>query len=319
MANFTLLKKTDLVDITNDTIIPESDYSVVDNGTFYQFKFHANEEKEYPKYEVTAGIWKVVKTNIGPVLQPTAFANDSILENFVNTTKIEEAVDCFFQNLELYREFGQEIPKRGILLFGPPGGGKTTAISKCIRKYDDGKTAVVVWHTASVEAGTVKDFIQSFEYKGVEKIILIAEDLGGVDNPNTRIASDSSLLSLLDNQEKTFTIPVMIIATTNFPENFASNLTDRDGRFDDVMEIGLLSAEARVELLKFFSKGTAPQEALDLIGSKKCDRFVPSRIRAVYQDSRLKNKTIVQVITEKLEGAKAYEKGFSKSKAVGFD
>jgi len=318
MSHFTLLKKTVLHLLDTETSIPESDYTVVDQGVMYQFKYEESKEKEYSKYNVSSGIWKIVKTSAGPVLEPTAFANDTILENFVNTTKIEEAVDCFFNNLNLYKEFGVEIPKRGILLFGPPGGGKSTALSKCIHKYNDTKTAIIIWHTASIEAGTVKDFIQSFNYIGVEKIILIAEDLGGVSNPNTRIASDSSLLSLLDNQEKTFTIPVMIIGTTNFPENFASNLTDRDGRFDDVLEIGLLSAEARVELLKFFSKNTAPTEALDLIASKKCDKFVPSRIRAVYQDSRLKNKTIVQIITEKLEGAKQYEKGFTKTKSVGF-
>lgn len=319
MAKFTLLKKTKVADINDTTEIPESDYSLLTNeGDFLQFKFHPNEEKTYPKYDVDPGIWKIVKTQGGCVLEPTQFSNDKILENFVNTNKIEEAVDCFFENLELYKEFGVEVPKRGLLLYGPPGSGKSTAISKCIRKYNDKKTLIIVWHTATTEAGIVKDFIQSFNYRGVEKVILIAEDLGGVDNPNTRIASDSSLLSLLDNQEKTFTTPVMIIATTNFPENFASNLTDRDGRFDDVLDVGLLPAEARVALLQFFSKDTAPQEALDLIKSDKCKEFVPSRIRACYQDSRLKNKTIVEIITQKIKHAESYKKGFEKRSGVGF-
>lgn len=319
MAHFTLLKKTNISDITSDTQIPESDYSFLSNdGEFCQFKFHPDDEKTYTKYDVNPGIWKIVKTMAGPVLEPTSFTNDKILEEFVNTKLVEDAIDCFFDNLELYKEFGVEIPKRGALIYGEPGSGKTAGLSKCIRKYNDGKTIIIVWHTATTESGTVKDFIQSFNYVGVEKIILIAEDLGGIDMPNTRMPSDSSLLSLLDNQEKTFTLPVFIAATTNFPENFASNLTNRDGRFDDIIHVGPPNSEARVALLKFFSKDSAPKEALELIGSKKCDKFVPSRIRAVYQDSKIFKKTIVEMIEKKLKQNDKYEKAFSEQKGVGF-
>lgn len=316
--HFKLLNKVQLNCINEDTVIPESDYSLLSNdGTFFQFKFHS-EKVEDRSYDVRPGIWKIIKTMSGPILEPTLFNNDEILESFVNTKKIEEVVDCFFNNLDLYKEFGIEIPKRGVLLWGPAGTGKSVSVTRCTNKYNDGKTLILVWHTAAHEAHEVKDFIQTFNFIGVDKIILIAEDLGGQENPGAPVRSDSSLLSLLDNQEKTFKLPVMIIATTNFPENFASNLTNRAGRFDDKIKVGYPPGEARQALLQFFSKNTASEAAIKLIGSEACAKLPPSQIRECYIRSRLHKKDLAQAIRDLVEEAKLYEKAFSEGKGMGF-
>ena len=121
MGSFKLLKITDLQSLSDDTVIPESDYSVTTpDGKFIQFAY-IEETKQSPTYSVNPGTWKIVKTLQGYVLEKTSFVKDSILEEFTNTKKIEEAVSCFFSNLHLYKEFGIEVPKRGVLLYGPPG------------------------------------------------------------------------------------------------------------------------------------------------------------------------------------------------------
>lgn len=319
MGSFKLLKITDLSQLNENTVIPESDYSITtQDGKFIQFKF-SEETRVQARYNVNPGIWKIVKTMQGYALEKTSFVKDLILEEFTNTKKIEEAVNCFFNNLHLYKEFGIEVPKRGVLLYGPAGSGKTTAISKCIDQYTkDGKTAVIVWHSAKMEAYEIKDFISTFDYKGVDKIILVIEDLGGVENENMRIASDQSLLSLLDNQEKTFTIPVMIIATTNFPENFASNLTNRAGRFDDKIEVGYPDANARMALLKFFAGDWATPEALEFVSNKKCEKLAPSQLRESYIRCRIHSKPLLETLKELTTEAELYEKAFSKRSGMGF-
>lgn len=319
MGQFTFLKSTDLKTLNTDTVIPESDYSVMSpDGMFHQFKYQ-DETKGIHKYPVNPGTWKITKSIAGYRLEPTSFVKDSILEEFVNTKKIEDVVSCFFTNLHLYKEFGIEIPKRGVLLYGPAGTGKSTAISKCIEKYTkDEKTAIIVWHSAKMEAYEVKDFISTFEYIGIEKLILVIEDLGGIENENTRIASDQSLLSLLDNQEKTFTLPIMIIATTNFPENFASNLTNRAGRFDDKIEVGYPDAAARQALLKFFAKEYATTEALEYVAGTKCQRLPPSQLREAYIRCRIHSKTLLVALKEMTQESELYDKAFSKKSGVGF-
>lgn len=205
-----------------------------------------------------------------------------------------------------------------MIFYGPPGVGKTTCINKIAEDYTaDHKTLVAVWPTDKFEAYQVKDFIKSFNYVGVEKMILIIEDLGGVEIDQVRMKSDSSLLSLLDNQEKTFKVPVLILATTNFIEIFMGNLTNRPGRFDDKIEVGYPSGEYRKELLRFFTKNTASTEALDLINSQTCKEFSTAHIKEIMIRSAIYEKDMVEVIKELSKEIDNYNKAFTKSGRMG--
>jgi predicted AAA+ superfamily ATPase len=318
MGHFKVSKVTLIDELKEGDILNESDLAFKNNDRYVQFKYIESDSNDQ-KYDVKPGIYSIMKDMNGYFLKNTSFVNDSILEEFVNTKHIEEVVDCFFNNLHLYAEFGIEVPKRGVLLYGPAGSGKTTALNKSVQKYaKDGKTLILVWHTSKYEAYEVQDFIKSFNMIGIEKMILVCEDLGGSENDNVRMRSDSSLLSLLDNQEKTFTLPIMIIATTNYPENFAANLTNRAGRFDDKIKVGYPPPEARKALLSFFSKGNANAEELAMISSSKCDEFPPSHIRECYIRSRLHNKPLLTVIKEISSEIEKFKKAFSEQKGMGF-
>lgn len=299
-------------------VINESDFATLTpDGQFVQLEYVQEENKLQP-FICKPGIWTIQKTMGGYNLLSTQFIRDKILDEFVHTKHISERVDKFFNRLDVYKEHGIEVPKRGILLYGPAGSGKTTALNKVCEQYAaDGKTAIVVWTTDKYEAYEVKDFIKSFVYEGVEKFILVVEDIGGVEVDQVRMKSDPSLLSLLDNQEKTFKIPTLIMATTNFPEIFLGNLTNRPNRFDDKIEVGFPDAKYRSALLKFFSKIEVTKQDLEHIESRKCAEFTPAHIREVVIRSAIYDQTISDTIVQMCNEIEVYKKNFSKQKSLG--
>lgn len=320
MGKFKVKKITNVDELKIGDEIPESDFaSLTPKGNFFQLEYVEDEDKPEP-YKVKPGIWAIQKTGAGLKLFPTSFVSDKILDTFVSTSHITDKIDCFFNRIPVYYEMGFEVAKRAALLYGPAGTGKSTAITKIANKYSaDGKTAVVIWHTDKFEAYSVKDFIKSFEYVGVEKLILIAEDIGGVEIEQARMKSDSSLLSLLDNQEKTFTIPVFILATTNYPANFMGNLTNRPNRFDDKIEVGYPTSEQRVALLQFFGKDMVNDTAKDAMSKNGTKEFSPAHIREVVIRAKIYDKSLTQVISEMVGEIETYKKAFEKGGRMGFE
>lgn len=317
MSHFVVKKITAINELKIGDEIPESDYSAITpDNKFLQLEYKETEDKT--AVEVTPGIYTLTPVISGLELQKTSFVKDSILEEFVHTKDIEERINCFFSRLHVYHKHGIEVPKRNVLLYGPPGSGKSTALIKIANKYNqDGKTVVVIYPTDKIDSYEVKNFIKRVSYVGAEKLILVVEDIGGVEIDQVKMRSDSSLLSLLDNQEKTFKIPTLVIATTNFPEIFLGNLTNRPGRFDDKIEVGYPDGEQRKKLLLFFTQNTASEEALSLIKEKKTLEFSPAHIKEAVIRSEIYDKPLHIVIEEMLKEIELYKKAFSKKRSVG--
>lgn len=313
MGRFKVKKIVNLDDLVVGDEIPESDYaSLSEQGKFVQFEYLENKDDDKDQYEVEPGTWAIQNTPSGFKLKVTSFVNDQILKELNTTKEFSEKIHKFFSRIHIYKKHGIEVPKRNMLFFGKAGTGKSVLISESLKEFSDGKTAIILWHTDKFEAYAVKDFIQTFSYKGVEKLILIAEDIGGVEMENVKVKSDSSLLSLLDNNEKTFRIPTLIIATTNHPEIFLGNLTNRPGRFDDKFEVGFPTEQARVALYNFYAKDEVQPEVAQLIKDNKFKEFTPAHIKELVIRADIYEKTHKEVLHDMYEEIQYYKKEFTK-------
>ncbi len=321
-SHFKVSKVSNFKEFKEGDVIPESDFSLITaEDKFLQFEF-IEEKVEYTKdVEVQPGIWTIAVENQKLILRPTEFTKQSLIDSYVSTKDITSKVDTFFSKIDIYKEL-QVDAKRGLLLYGPAGTGKSSALSKVAEKYGNlQNTAVVCWPSDKFEARVVKDFLNNFNYEknNIQQFVLIIEDLGGVEQNSGQRYSESSLLSILDNVERTFTIPTMIIATTNFPEMFLENLTNRPQRFDDLIEVKRPDGKGRAAFLEFFSKNAALADELVKIQANKYEILSPAHIKEIVIRARLYDITISESIDKIFEQAERASKNFSpRRNSMGF-
>lgn len=319
-GKFKVKKITDLNTVEVNAELPESDYSTLTaDGRFVQLEY-CEDNKDPTLFKVVPGIFTIMKSMAGFHLEKTTFTSDSILEEFVNTKEIEDKADCFFRNVDKYKDLGFDVATRKMLIYGPPGSGKSTAIAKVANKYNNlGETAVVIFQTEKFEAYEVKDFIKTFEYTGVSRLILIMEDVGGMEMEEVRRGADAGLLSLLDNNEKTLKISTLVIATTNFPEALMGALTNRPGRFDDKIKASYPTKDARIKLMQFFAKRELTEAESLALSNKQANDLSPAHLKEALVRSVIHEKTLEAALKEVVTEIAEYNKAFKEAgKNLGF-
>jgi len=157
-------------------------------------------------------------------------------------------IDSLFNNIEAYKK--AELPfKRGIMLKGVPGTGKTL-IGKILCSTVG---CSFVWVTPRFvrEAKDVSDIYELV--RDLSPAILFLEDMD-LYTKHREQSTDMGLLGELMNQLDGLTTNeyVVTIATTNRAEQIEEALRSRPGRFDRSYEIKLPEATQREALLKLY-------------------------------------------------------------------
>lgn len=165
------------------------------------------------------------------------------------STNIISAVETFWGKKDKFKEYGL-LWKRGILLYGPPGSGKTSIVQMVANDIvNRGGLAIYCDYPGLVARGLQR--LRKMEPD--TPIVVIIEDIDAIAHH-----SESQLLSLLDGEMQINNI--LFIATTNYPELLDKRLVNRPSRFDIVKNIGMPSAASRREYLKIKNPKLSSEE-----------------------------------------------------------
>jgi AAA+ superfamily predicted ATPase len=173
----------------------------------------------------------------------------------------------FVKNIKKYNEYG--INKRGLLIHGRPGGGKTS-IGYIICNSIPHNT--VIWITPEILSenshglmNSIKSLYKLADFLSPCVIILEDLDLFSQDRENNNnLVSLGALMNILDGVN---TINNSVtIGSTNRLNAIESALRNRPGRFDRLVEIPPLSDSLRKKMIKNRLKGwKIPNTVLDYI------------------------------------------------------
>ena len=174
--------------------------------------------------------------------------------------RLQEAVEWPLKYPEVFKKINVEGPK-GILLFGPPGCGKTL-LAKAVATESEanfiairGPELISKWIGES-EKGIRKIFSKARQVAPsiifFDEIDSIAPRRGQESGAKVTERVVNQLLTEMDGVESLER--VIVIAATNRPDILDEALL-RPGRFDVIVEIPLPDSESRLDILKIHTKG----------------------------------------------------------------
>ena len=191
----------------------------------------------------------------------------------------EEFMKCLhmMQNPASYRENNLPV-KRGLVLAGPPGVGKTVHLECLVTEVCAAKLPVFQISNR-INPATLSEIYELAEEVGPALIVL--EDIDTVSAKRTDDMYDSfgnsgnismlnALLTVLDGTEQRD--GVITIATTNHPQALDRALVSRPGRFDRTFTFGYPARESRLEIMALHAAQRNldfdPEEALKKAGDE---------------------------------------------------
>ena len=250
----------ELADLTRKIVLRESLYK----GKALRVSFPENPEEFNPGYQPKF----LDVSQVGPMdLIFSETVQAQIQTNLF--TPIEKTSQC--------RKFGIPL-KRGVLLEGPFGTGKTlTAFAAAQKCEANGWTFLLL--------ESVKDLAQAIDFaRQYQPCMIFAEDVDRVTEGNRDMSMDD-ILNTIDGIESKGT-EIFVVLTTNNVDKINQAML-RPGRLDAVVSVTAPDAAAAARLVGHYGRGLiASGEDLATVGRKLAGQ-IPAVIREVVERAKL--------------------------------
>lgn len=214
--------------------------------------------------------------------------------------QIREMIELPLRHPQLFKTLGVK-PPRGVLLFGPPGSGKTL-IARAVANETGAfffliNGPEIMSKMAGEAEGNLRKAFEEAE-KNSPAIIFI-DELDSIAPKRDKVSGEverrvvSQLLTLMDGLKGRG--HVIVIAATNRPNSLDPALR-RFGRFDREIDIGVPDEIGRMEILRIHTKNMKLDEDVDLsLIAKDTHGFVGADVAALCTEAAL------QCIREKMD------------------
>lgn len=247
-------------------------------------------------YTIPSGVYEIMSSpNIGLFLKKQKIiatdANNILQLPMPQMQEIVKDIEDFWSMGDKFKKY-KMVHKRGILMHGPPGAGKSCLLQNIVNNILIREGVVFTLNTVSSVSMFV-EFAQIFrQIEATRPLVVLIEDIDNIVTSGSETLS--ALLNVLDgiNQIE----HVVYLATTNYPERLQDRISNRPSRFDRVYEIPTPNAEVR----EYFIRHKLHKEDLERINMKQwvdeTEGLSLAHIKELIVSTMIFDKTIEDVI-----------------------